>query len=242
MPIRLESGEELPFLLDTGASGTCFDKSLEPRLGKRLDTGASWHFGHKLDAGEYAAPKLYSGNSLLLMRGPIVVTHNLKQLIPGHRVMRILGMDVLGHYCIQLDFTANNLRFLGDQHASTNGWGQPFSMTDSGSGCFWINENLAGSDGPESLIDTGCLDDGWLTPTFFQRWTNQATLATNSQVRAPIARLRGEFYPEVELQGLDFKQLESSDSHMKFNGIGLPFLSRHLVTLDFPKHTCISNG
>jgi len=44
MPIRLESGEELPFLLDTGASGTCFDKSLEPRLGKRLDTGASWHF------------------------------------------------------------------------------------------------------------------------------------------------------------------------------------------------------
>jgi hypothetical protein len=237
VPIRLETGEELPFVLDTGASGTCFDKSLEPTLGTRLDTGTSWHFGHKLDAGEYAAPKLYCGHSLLLMTGPIIVTHDLKQLIPGHRVMGILGMDVLAHYCIQLDFAANKLRFLDDQHASTNGWGQPFSMTDSGSGCFRINENLGGGNGPGSLIDTGCLDDGWLTPALFQRWTNQATLATNSQVRAPIGKLRGECYPEVELQGLEVKQLESGDSHMKFNGIGLPFLSRHLVTLDFPKRT-----
>src|SRR5580765_1562062 len=30
LPVRLETGEELPFMLDTGASGTCFDKSLEP--------------------------------------------------------------------------------------------------------------------------------------------------------------------------------------------------------------------
>src|SRR5437773_12538482 len=36
--IRLESGEELPFVVDTGASWTAFDKSLEPKLGKRLGT------------------------------------------------------------------------------------------------------------------------------------------------------------------------------------------------------------
>jgi hypothetical protein len=33
---RLESGEELPFVVDTGASNTLIDKSLEPRLGTRL--------------------------------------------------------------------------------------------------------------------------------------------------------------------------------------------------------------
>src|SRR5512147_1069796 len=33
--LRLESGEELPFIVDTGASGTLLDKSLEPKLGKR---------------------------------------------------------------------------------------------------------------------------------------------------------------------------------------------------------------
>jgi hypothetical protein len=37
--LRLESGEELPFLLDTGAPWTFFDKSREPKLGKRLDSG-----------------------------------------------------------------------------------------------------------------------------------------------------------------------------------------------------------
>lgn len=237
VPIRLEGGEELPFLVDTGASGTCFDKSLEPKLGKRLDTGTSWHFGRKLDAGEYGAPKLYCGNSLLLMTGQIIVTHDLKQLIPNHRVLGILGMDVLEHYCVQLDFAANKIRFLDDQHANTNGWGKAFSLTDAGSGCFSISENLVGGEGPGSLIDTGCLDDGWLTPTLFQQWTNQAMQPTNHQARAPNGMLGGESYPGIELQRLDIKLQDSGDSHMKLNGIGLPFLSRHLVTLDFPKHT-----
>src|SRR5450759_5959578 len=31
--LRLESGEALPFFVDTGAGGTVFDASLEPRLG-----------------------------------------------------------------------------------------------------------------------------------------------------------------------------------------------------------------
>ena len=33
--LRLESGEELPFFVDTGMTFTLFDKSLESKLGKR---------------------------------------------------------------------------------------------------------------------------------------------------------------------------------------------------------------
>ena len=36
VPVRLENGEPLPFIVDTGCPVTCFDKSLEPRLGRRL--------------------------------------------------------------------------------------------------------------------------------------------------------------------------------------------------------------
>ena len=68
--LRLESGEELPFLLDTGAPWTFFDKSQEPRLGKRLGTGTNWNFGTKLEAGIYAAPKLYLGSTPLLNDRP----------------------------------------------------------------------------------------------------------------------------------------------------------------------------
>src|SRR6267142_2732617 len=36
--LRLESGKELPFVVDTGAPITVIDKSFEPMLGKRLGT------------------------------------------------------------------------------------------------------------------------------------------------------------------------------------------------------------
>src|SRR5690348_5224755 len=51
--VRLEDGRELPFILDTGASGTCFDKSLEPQLGKRLGTGSVWKCGTNEVTGIY---------------------------------------------------------------------------------------------------------------------------------------------------------------------------------------------
>ncbi len=81
VPIRLENGEELSFVLDTGASGTCFDKSLEPRLGERSGTSTSWHIGEKAESGVYAAPRLYLGNCLLQMTGTNVVTMDFKQMM-----------------------------------------------------------------------------------------------------------------------------------------------------------------
>ena len=41
--VRLEDGQKLPMILDTGAGGTLFDKSLEPKLGKPL--GTTWPIG-----------------------------------------------------------------------------------------------------------------------------------------------------------------------------------------------------
>src|SRR5207244_10946810 len=38
LTLRLETGEELLFVVDTGSPCTVFDKSLEPKLGKRLGT------------------------------------------------------------------------------------------------------------------------------------------------------------------------------------------------------------
>jgi hypothetical protein len=234
--LRLEDGEELPFVMDTGASGTCFDKSLEPKLGERLGTGPSWRFGLKGDAGIYAAPRLYLGSSLLPMTGTNVATLDLKQLSSdiGSPVLGILGMDVLEHYCLQLDFAANKIRFLDAEHTNKKRRGKPFSLINVGDECFSVRENLAGANGPGSLIDTGCDYDGWLTSTLFQQWTNHATLAADGQSRSPNGLLGAETYPNLDLQGLDPKLLDGDDSHMKFNGIGLRFLARHLVTFDFP--------
>jgi hypothetical protein len=237
--LRLESGEELPFLLDTGAPWTFLDKSLEPKLGKRLATGTNWNFGTKLEAGIYAAPKLYLGSTLLLMTGPNIGTEDCTKLstTAGRPIMGILGMDVLEHYCIQLDFTAGRMRFLDDEQPSKRGWGKAFALTDVGNGCFSISDNLTGAKGPGSLIDTGALYGGWLMPDLFQQWTNQAKLPAAGEVRSHNGVLGGEAYPDIYLDRLDEISLIPDETNIHYNGIGLHFLSRHLVTLDFPKRT-----
>jgi hypothetical protein len=237
--VRLADGETLPFVLDTGAFSTLLDKSLEPGLGRRLDSGTLRVFGVPRRMNQYEAPTLYLGNTPLMMTGPYLFTDDLKSLsnYAGRPVMGMIGMDVLAHYCVQFDFAANQVRFLNDHHADTRGWGKAFPLTDVGDGCFAISENLTGAGGPATLIDAGCTYDGWLVPDLFSQWTNRAAPRVNNEVRFPNAVLGGAVYANVNLDGLQPKLFSSGDPHLRLNGIGLSFLSRNLVTLDFPHKT-----
>jgi hypothetical protein len=113
--------------------------------------------------------------------------------------------------------------------------GQPFVLTGPPDEKIYISNNLVGNKGSGSLtaIDLGCLGDGWLVPGLFQQWTNQALPLMAGQVHSPEAQLGGEIYPEVWLDR--GKPWETGEP--EHNGIGILFLSRHLVTLDFPRHT-----
>jgi hypothetical protein len=237
--LRLESGEELPFLLDTGAPWTFFDKSREPKLGKRLDSGTAWNFGTKQESGVYAAPKLYLGGTPLMMTGTNVGTLDCKKIYTkaARPVLGILGMDCLEHYCIQLDFAARRVRFLDGERANKKGWGKAFPLTALGSGCLLVSDNLAGTKGAGSLLDTGCDNDGWLMPDLFQQWTNHANPPAAGEARSFDGVLGGVTYPEIWLNRLDPESMISDETNIQYNGIGLRFLARHLVTLDFPNHT-----
>src|SRR5438874_1054551 len=41
-----------------------------------------------------------------------VATDDLRWMTPGRPIMGVLGMDCLEHYCVQLDFTSQKMRFL----------------------------------------------------------------------------------------------------------------------------------
>jgi hypothetical protein len=144
-------------------------------------------------------------------------------------------MDVLLNYCIQLDFAARRMRFPDAGSADRSAWGTSFALTDAGDGCVAIRENLVGAQGPSSIIDTGYRGDGFLTPELFQRWTNHAALGRDGEMCDPEARLGGEIYSDVIY--LNAESLSLGDPPRLFNGIGLYFLSRHIVTFDFPNHT-----
>jgi hypothetical protein len=144
-------------------------------------------------------------------------------------ILGVLGMDVLEHYCVQMDFAAGKLRFLDDAQADKSAWGRAFPIVP-------LNDkdtrpavagNLFGEEGPRSLIDSGYEVEGWLMPQHYRQWTNQVPSPAAGKARSPDGRFAGETYPEVTLR---VEKVES-------DGIGLAFLARHLVTMDFPNHT-----
>ncbi|MGH8023973.1 MAG: hypothetical protein ACRED1_10350, partial [Limisphaerales bacterium] len=237
--VHMAGGEDFPVVLDTGCPTTCLDTSLEPKLGQCIETNTLWDFGVKSEAGIFLAPKLFLKNTPLMKIGPYVVTHNCKEISSGvgHPVLGIIGMDILQNYCIQLDFAARKIRFLDDDRARKGNWGAPIRLYDAGDGCVTIHGNLAGADGPGSLIDTGYNQDGWLAPKLFEQWTNQAAPLRKGAVHSPDGVLDGQIYPALDLRGLSAELFSTGDAHIKFNGIGLRFLARHLVTLDFPEQT-----
>ena len=233
-----ENGEKLPFIVDTGSPVTLFDKSMEPELGNRLGTGTCWNFGAKHKTGIYAAPKLYLENTPL-MTGSNIWSFNFKHLsfLSGRRIMGILGMDCLHHYCIQLDFKAGKLRFLDPEQVNTADLGKAFPLTFSSEGQsenelirpFIHHLGLFGGKGTNSLVDTGFNTDGQVEKGVIKgHWL---TRAIHFLVRSRALRL-----PECVWDGESYTHLNVNVGE-NANILGLRFLARHLVTLDFPKQT-----
>jgi hypothetical protein len=229
--LRQENGEELPCVVDSGASGTTLDFSCEPKLGKRLGSGTVQIWGKHEKINLYDAPRLYLGGVPLVITGGGIMTSDCKDLGAdnGRQIMGIIGMDVLENYCVQLDFAAGKMRFLDDEHADKEKWGKAFPIVPLSDKDLRpaVSQSLFGQQGPHSLIDSGCTYDSWFTPSHFQQWTNQAASPAKGDARFPDGIFGGEKYPFVDV----IQQKVGSD------GIGLRFLARHLVTLDFPKHT-----
>ena len=233
--LRSENGGELLFMVDTGMPLTVLDKSLESKLGKRLGTSEenySW-FG-KTTVGIYGAPKLYLGDTRLLINDRVLTDDLSKMSLSGHPVMGILGLDCLRHYCIQLDFDARRLRFLDPDLLKTNDLGKAFPITISHGGAF-TRINFFRLKKVWLEIDTGCTIDAALEPKLVQQelrvqkaeMTNEMKTAAGVPVRQVYfqqAVFNGEVYPHFMLN-------DCPDANL----LGLRFLARHLVTLNFPK-------
>ncbi len=237
--VRLESGEQLPFLFDTGTAITCLDQSLAPKLGRCLGPATVVHFGVRHEGRLYSAPSLFLGSTPLMLSGTNIATFDFRQTAPDGvlRFLGILGMDVLRNYCMQVDFDAHRLRFFTSNRAATRKWGKVFQLTAVEDGCPAILGNFLGATNPVSIVDTGLNYDGWLTPDCFRQWTNQPPRWDYGQNSFHYGVLGGEAYASLNLREIDPRSLASADSHIRVNGIGLRFLARHLVTFDFPTHT-----
>ena len=219
--LHSEAGKNLPFLIDTGASHTLFDRAQKPDL--KEDGGKTtisiWQ-GEE-ESRTYLMPRLYAG-AMLLKAGKVTAVQEISSHV-GQPIAGIMGMDVLSHYCVQLDFEAGKMRLLDSGVVNTN-WGKALKLVRlrRGDARPAIGENFLGMKGAIMQIDTGDPSDGWLRPKYFAQWTNSVPLA---EAHSPNAVLGSWQYPDVSLRRAD----------VFCDGVGLRFLSRHLVTFDFPK-------
>lgn len=235
--LRMENGKELLFLIDTGRPNTSIDKSLEPLLGKRL--GRSLFFDPLIDgitrADVYQAPKLYLGHTLLLTN-PKIYAHDFQHYIPG--LMGILGMDCLRHYCVQFDFAHDKMRFLDPDHLDPGGLGARFPLKIL-FGLLITRADCFGAGKVYFCPDTGLLGaDAVIKPSLFHRklmqqkpfWTSH-TLASPGCYTEMAGLTNGVFAGHV------YTHLTVAEWWPWPHGdlLGFPFLSRHLVTFDFPK-------
>ena len=209
VPVRIEGGEEMPFVLDTGSSGTLVDESLEPKLGKRLGMTTMHSWGTSRELPVFAAPRLYLGG-VPLITGHRVVSYNCRQMPSdsGPPIMGMLSIDCLRQYCIQLDFAAGKIRFLEPEHVNATQLGKAFPITWVEGRPFVHHDGLVQGIGTNSLIDTGYPTDGVI-----------ADLGPGTS-----------YFAERVWGGQTYTNL------LLGNGgyvLGLRFLARHLVTLDF---------
>jgi hypothetical protein len=219
--LRSDSAVDYVFGVDTGATLTVLDKSwehkLEPRPMQNI-TGARWPV-----SGVFVAPPLLLGG-VPLVTGKTVVTEDLAGHFPGHTADGILGMDCLARYCVQLDFSENRIRFLDPAQPAGPELGNAIDMTAE-RGCFFVTQNLAGAGKYNSLIDTGCNLDGVMVPDLFRQWTSQlGTPPPAGEARFPDGVFGGVTYSSLFI---------ASDGEQTL--IGLHFLARNLVTLNFPR-------
>ena len=239
-------------VVDTGSPVMLLDKSLESKLGARLDTTTVHSFVGKYGAGVYAAPRIFLGN-VPLLTGSNVIVCDFKKLMQHFNtpVLGILGMDCLCHYCIQLDFEAGKMRFVEAGHLQIAGLGKAFPLTlskdakDSGAELRPMIQHagLLGGTATNSIIDTGNNEDGMVEAREIRR--HAAGSYSGSIVRRikHFLAVKGLVHRDVGLPGCVWDGNTYTDIAVGRgpgdapNWIGLRFLARHLVTLDFPNRT-----
>ena len=225
---------EVLFLLDTGCSKTTLDRSFEPLLGACVRKERVTGLDNRINRQRvFKAKKLYLGDTEL-KTGDTFLTGKVGGPLDCP-YQGILGTDVLGHYCVQMDFSQGKVRFLRSEELQRETLGKAFLM-DGQSSVPLVEVNLSGVGMCRFMVDSGFWNVGdlTLTPARMRRASeNHIVTPTSLWVGFRVfscedTEIGGEKYSD-----LLFGEVPIKGAH--FDGfMGRGFLARHLVTLDFP--------
>ncbi len=256
LPVKFQ-GEEYQFLLDTGSDVTAYDDSFKDKLRKMFigpvtRTGRAPH-GKKIKYVTLPAPDAYLGQLNLKVSRYAVVT-DLNQLVAeeNRNFQGIIGMDFLKKYIIQIDFDNEKViffkgnkdidlfSFLKPKENKHPEWGEPIPLkTKLFHNVRYIRGKFFDNTSADFLIDTGNYFSNDLQSRLFEKVNSnlvgtqhgsQSTTTVQSDNKGRKVIITERF----SVGTFEYKEMffQKSDSSI----LGQPFLSRHLVTFDFPNN------
>jgi hypothetical protein len=226
----------VPCLLDTGARYSGFDSSLREMLGETVGQRVLTTPAGKSRAYAYSWPEASLGGQPLKSDQPVVcialddVRHATDEGILG-----VIGMDVLRHCRLQIDFDRGVLAFLDSLPENRDELGEQVSFCSIDDGIPVILGLLAEGLSRPFIIDTGAHGnsltaksfDGLVKANQIRLGSTSVSATVGGEVRTERGRLRRFTVGPFSHEELRFSRLNMSS-------LGLRYLSRYRVTFDFP--------
>jgi len=235
LPVTFK-GKEYVFVLDTGCSHTSFDTSLRHELGdvKKVERGLT--AGNPIMVEVFDAPEAFLG-PLNLQDSGQVSCFDLKMpsLINGSKISGIIGMNFLRKYVLQIDFDKGMLSFLPPVEEQHSHWGKELVIDYDSLGLPHITENILDGIKVDFVIDTAGNSTGGLKSNIFKQILSEKELKTSEILFATasgVIRSREARISNLSVESFEYQDLIFSEGNWSY--LGLSFLSRHIVTFDFP--------
>jgi len=236
LPVKFK-GKEYSFMLETGCALSVFDISLKHELGEvkgiaRTQTGGRG----TIDVQLFDTPEAFLGPLNLRDDGQVIcLDHRMFSLILGRELSGALGMNFLKKYVIQIDFDEGRLLFIQPTDSPDPDWGEELAITYGPQGRPYITGTVLGSIDVHFLIDTGMNYTGDLETKIFKdipkgrvtKFSKDTVQVAGATIQELSFRVDDLSFGSLKYQGLILDVANSSR-------LGLGFLSRNIVTLDFP--------
>ncbi|HVX60053.1 MAG TPA: aspartyl protease family protein [Pirellulales bacterium] len=238
VPVRV-ANEECQFVVDTGASLTALDQRFSAKLTSVAGSVGLANSAGVVSAQLFECPHLAVGAAAIELPGPIACC-DLQPMrrATGLPIQGILGMDFLRSQVVQIDFDEGKLRFLGDGRKLSD-YGQAHVLRCDAGGRPYLRCDLPRVACEWFLLDTGATSKT-LRAAVFDRLAalNEIALGTQSTAATvsgdvtvatgKLSRMRvGSFSHEGMIFARDARE----------SSLGIDYLRRFLLTLDFPRHT-----
>lgn len=254
LPVKFQ-GEEYQFILDTGSTNTTFDDSFKDKLGKRFlwPKKATASHGKKVEVEFFRAPHAYLG-PLNLKDSFLIGVCNLDQLIAREKrkIQGIIGMKFLKKHIVQIDFDNGKVTFfkgkkdidifffLRSKENKHPEWGEPIPLkTKLFSGLRYIRGKLLDDTSADFMIDSGWGSPDSLKSSLFEKAHSNLTSGTKHGSMSTTAVKSLNFGKLKVIERFSVGSFEYKNNFFQKSNesiLGLSFLSRHLVTFDFPNH------